>query len=42
MEQETMIFGRNEPGVQHLHRAINAVMAAHHEPPYPLPRTAQE
>jgi nitrite reductase/ring-hydroxylating ferredoxin subunit len=42
MEQETMIFGRNEPGVQHLHRAINAVMAENAEPPYPLPRTAQD
>lgn len=41
MQQETMIFGRNEPGVQHLHRAINAVMAEHHQPPYPLPRTAR-
>lgn len=39
---ETMIFGRNEPGVQHLHRAINQVMADNHVDPYPLPRTAEE
>jgi len=40
MEEQTMLMGRNEPGVQHLHRAINTVMAEHHRPPHPLPRTA--
>ena len=40
LADKTMIFGRNEPGVQHLHRSINAVMAANHVPPHPLPRTA--
>ncbi|MGY1809490.1 aromatic ring-hydroxylating dioxygenase subunit alpha [Blastococcus sp. SYSU D00669] len=40
MAERTMLVGRNEPGVQHLHRAINAVMAEHHRPPHPLPRTA--
>jgi nitrite reductase/ring-hydroxylating ferredoxin subunit len=41
LQGETMLFGRNEPGVQHLHRALNEIMAAHHRAPYPLPRTAQ-
>jgi nitrite reductase/ring-hydroxylating ferredoxin subunit len=41
LQDQTMIFGRNEPGVQHLHRSINAVMAEHHVAPHPLPRTAE-
>jgi hypothetical protein len=39
MQEQTQIFGRNEPGVQHLHRTINDVMLANHREPYPLPRT---
>lgn len=41
LQEQTQIFGRNEPGVQHLHRALNGIMAANHRDPYPLPRTAQ-
>ena len=40
MEEHTMVFGRNEPGVQQLHRSLNQIMAENHEPPYALPRTA--
>jgi nitrite reductase/ring-hydroxylating ferredoxin subunit len=40
MQDQTQIFGRNEPGVQHLHRSLNAIMAANHREPFPLPRTA--
>jgi nitrite reductase/ring-hydroxylating ferredoxin subunit len=34
----TQVFGRNEPGVQHLHRTINRLMTENHRPGYPLPR----
>jgi nitrite reductase/ring-hydroxylating ferredoxin subunit len=40
LQEQTQIFGRNEPGVQHLHRTINSIMAANHREPYALPRTA--
>ena len=40
LQEHTQVFGRNEPGVQHLHRALNDIMAANHREPYPLPRTA--
>lgn len=40
----TQIFGRNEPGVQHVHRTINDIMTKNHakmgRPELPLPRTA--
>jgi hypothetical protein len=41
LQERTQIFGRNEPGVQHLHRSINDIMASNHREPYPLPRTAE-
>lgn len=41
LQEQTQIFGRNEPGVQHLHGALNGIMAANHRDPYALPRTAQ-
>lgn len=34
----TQIFGRNEIGVQHLHRTINRIMAENQRPGYALPR----
>ena len=35
-----MLFGTNEPGVQHFHRTLNDLMATHHVEGHPLPRTA--
>lgn len=37
---ETQIFGRNEAGVQYVHRTINRLMAENHEEGYALPRVA--
>lgn len=35
---QTQLFGRNEIGVQHLHRSLNRLMAENHEESYALPR----
>lgn len=36
----TQIYGRNEPGVQHAHRHINAIMTENHREGYAMPRVA--
>ncbi len=36
----TQVFGRNEIGVQHLHRTINRLLDENHEEGYALPREA--
>ncbi len=36
----TQLFGRNEPGVQHVHKTINRLMTENHEEGSPLPRVA--
>jgi len=37
----TQIYGRNEPGVQHLHQTINRLMQENHEEGYARPRVAE-
>lgn len=37
---KTQIFGRNEIGVQYVHKTINRLLVENHEEGYPLPRTA--
>jgi hypothetical protein len=36
----TQIYGRNEPGVQYVHRTINRLMKENHVDGYALPREA--
>ena len=38
---KTQIFGRNEPGVQYVHRTINRLMTEHHREGLPLPRVIE-
>ena len=37
----TQIFGRNEPGVQYVHRTINRLMRENHRDGFPLPRVIE-
>jgi hypothetical protein len=38
---KTQIFGRNEPGVQYVHRTINRLMTENHREGFPLPRVIE-
>jgi phenylpropionate dioxygenase-like ring-hydroxylating dioxygenase large terminal subunit len=38
---KTQIFGRNEPGVQHVHRTINRIMKENHREGFALPRVLE-